>query len=285
MRYEAPSTTREAATLLANEAGAAYVLAGGTDLLVRMKLGHIEPELVVDIKRIPAMKSIDHSAKGTRIGAAVSGAELGEHKAVAKAWPGVVEATNLIGSDQIQSRCTMVGNLCNASPAADSVPAMIAAGAKVVVVSGSGRRTVPVEKIVTGPGRTSLAKGEVIEAVILPARPARSGDAYLRFTPRTEMDIAVVSVGVNLTLERGRVKTARVVLGAVAPTAVLVPAAAKAIIGTSLDDEALSRLAEACSAACDPIDDKRGTIEYRTKVAGVLARRAAKIAFQRAGGA
>jgi carbon-monoxide dehydrogenase medium subunit len=250
-----------------------------------MKLGHIEPELVVDIKRIPAMKSIDHSAKGTRIGAAVSGAELGEHKAVAKAWPGVVEATNLIGSDQIQSRCTMVGNLCNASPAADSVPAMIAAGAKVVVVSGSGRRTVPVEKIVTGPGRTSLAKGEVIEAVILPARPARSGDAYLRFTPRTEMDIAVVSVGVNLTLERGRVKTARVVLGAVAPTAVLVPAAAKAIIGTSLDDEALSRLAEACSAACDPIDDKRGTIEYRTKVAGVLARRAAKIAFQRAGGA
>ena len=285
MRYEAPSTTREAATLLANEAGAAYVLAGGTDLLVRMKLGHIEPELVVDIKRIPAMKSIDHSARGTRIGAAVSGAELGEHKAVAKAWPGVVEATNLIGSDQVQSRCTMVGNLCNASPAADSVPAMIAAGAKVVVVSGSGRRTVPVEKIVTGPGRTSLAKGEVIEAVILPARPARSGDAYLRFTPRTEMDIAVVSVGVNLTLERGRVKAARVVLGAVAPTAVLVPAAAKAIIGTSLDDEALSRLAEACSAACNPIDDKRGTIEYRTKVAGVLARRAAKIAFQRAGGA
>jgi carbon-monoxide dehydrogenase medium subunit len=197
----------------------------------------------------------------------------------------VVEATNLIGSDQIQSRCTMVGNLCNASPAADSVPAMIAAGAKVVVVSRSRRRTVPVEKIVTGPGQTSLAKGEIIEAVILPARSARSGDAYLRFTPRTEMDIAVVSVGVNLTLERGRIKSARVVLGAVAPTAIIVPAAARAIIGTRLDDAALNKLAEACSAACDPIDDKRGTIEYRTKVAGVLARRAAKIAFQRAGGA
>lgn len=285
MRYEAPSTTREAAALLADEAGVALVLAGGTDLLVRMKLGHIEPELLVDIKRIPAMKTISHSAKGTRIGAAVSGAELGEHKAIAKAWPGVVEATNLIGSDQIQSRCTMVGNLCNASPAADSVPAMIAAGAKVVVVSRSRRRTVPIEKIVTGPGRTSLAKGEIIEAVILPARRARSGDAYLRFTPRTEMDIAVVSVGVNLTLERGVVKAARVVLGAVAPTAVIVPAAARAITGTRLDEEALDKLAAACSAACDPIDDKRGTIEYRTKVAGVLARRAARIAFQRAGGA
>lgn len=285
MRYETPSTTREAAALLDNEAGAAFVLAGGTDLLVRMKLGHIEPELLVDIKRIPAMSSIKHSAKGTHIGAAVSGAELGEHKAVAKAWPGVVEATNLIGSDQIQSRCTMVGNLCNASPAADSVPAMIAARAKVVVVSRSRRRTVPVEKIVTGPGQTSLDRGEVIEAVILPARPARSGDAYLRFIPRTEMDIAVVSAGVNLTLERGRVKIARVVLGAVAPTAVLVPAAARAIIGTRLDDDALNKLAAACSAACNPIDDKRGTIEYRTKVAGVLARRAAKIAFQRAGGA
>lgn len=285
MRYETPSTTRDAAALLENEAGSAFVLAGGTDLLVRMKLGHIEPALLVDIKHIAAMNSIEHSAKGTRIGAAVSGAVLGEHKAAAKAWPGVVEATNLIGSDQVQSRCTMVGNLCNASPAADSVPAMIAAGAKAVVVSRSGRRTVSVEKIVTGPGQTALAKGELIEAIILPARAARSGDAYLRFIPRTEMDIAVVSAAVNLTLERGLVKTARIVLGAVAPTAVLVPAAARAIIGSRLDDTALEKLALACSAACNPIDDKRGTIHYRTKVAGVLGKRAAKIAFQRAGGA
>ncbi len=284
MRYESPSTTREAAELLHKEAGAAFVLAGGTDLLVRMKLGHIEPDLVVDIKRIPAMQVFAHSSKGTRIGAAVSGAELGRNKAFAKAWPGVLEATNLIGSDQIQGRCTMVGNLCNASPAADSVPAIIAARAKAVVVGPDGRRTVPVENVVTGPGQTSLARGELIETIILPARGARAGDAYLRFTPRTEMDIAVVSAGVNLTLERGRVKTARVVLGAVAPTAVIVPAAAKAIIGTKLDDSALEKLAAACSAACNPIDDKRGTIEYRTKVAGVLGKRAAKIAFQRAGG-
>jgi carbon-monoxide dehydrogenase medium subunit len=285
VRYESPSTTREAATLLQNAPGEAFVLAGGTDLLVRMRLGHIEPDLVVDIKHIPTMSTITHSSKGTRIGAAVSGAQLGEHKTLAKAWPGVVEATNLIGSDQIQSRCTMVGNLCNASPAADSVPAMIAAKAKAVVVSPKGRRTVPVEKIVTGPGETSLARGELIEAIVLPPRGARAGDAYLRFIPRTEMDIAVVGAGVNLTLERGRVKTARVVLGAVAPTAIIVPAAARAIIGTRLEDAALDKLAAACSAACNPIDDKRGTIEYRTKVAGVLGKRAARLAFQRAGGA
>ena len=285
MRYEAPTTTREAAALLEKEKGEAYFLAGGTDILVRMKLGLAEPDLVVDLKHIPAMQTITKTPSGTRIGATVSGAELGENKALTKAWPGVVEATNLIGSDQIQGRATMVGNLCNASPAADSVPAMIAANAKAVVVSKNKRRTVPVENIVTGPGETSLAKGEVIEAITLPKRPPKSGDAYLRFIPRTEMDIAVVSAGVNLTLERGVVKTARVVLGAVGPTALLVRDAAKAIIGTKLDDAAMEKLAAACSAACRPIDDKRGTIEYRTKVAGVLGRRAAKIAYQRAGGA
>jgi carbon-monoxide dehydrogenase medium subunit len=285
MRYEAPTTTKEAVTLLAKEKGKAAVLAGGTDLLVRMKMGMSEPDLIVDIKHIPAMNAVKHSATGTKIGAAVSGAKLGKNKAITKAWPGVVEATNLIGSDQVQGRCTMVGNLCNASPAADSVPAMIAAGAKAVVVGKTKRRTVAVENIATGPGKTSLAKDEVIEAITLPKRPRNSGDAYLRFIPRTEMDIAIVSAGVNLTLQKGVVKTARVCVGAVAPTAVLVPDAAKAIIGTKLDADALANLAAACSAACNPIDDKRGTIEYRTKVAGVLGRRAAEIAFKRAGGA
>lgn len=285
MRYEAPGTTKDAAALLAKEKGVACILAGGTDLLVRMKSGLVEPDLVVDIKHVPAMQEIKESASGFRIGAAVSGARLGEHKKLCKAWPGVVEATNLIGSDQVQSRCTMVGNLCNASPAADSVPAMLAAGAKAVVVGKDKRRTLAVENILKGPGQTTLAKDEIIEAIVLPKRPSKSGDAYLRFTPRTEMDIAVVSAGISLTLERGVVKKARVALGAVAPTAILVPEAARAIIGTKLDDAALDALAAACSAACKPIDDKRGTIEYRVKVAGVLARRAAKIAYKRAGGA
>lgn len=284
MRYESPTTTKEAVSLLAREKGSAFVLAGGTDLMVRLRTDLIEPDLMVDIKRIPAMREIKKTSSGFKIGAAVSGAELAENKTLKKAWPGVVEATNLIGSDQIQSRCTMVGNLCNASPAADSVPAMIAAGAKAVVVGKKGRRTVPVETIITGPGQTSLAKGDIIEAITLPKGGAKTGDAYLRFIPRTEMDIAVVGVGVCVTVKKGVIDSARVSLGAVAPTPLLVDEAADAIVGTKLDKKALDNLAAACSAACNPIDDKRGTIEYRVRVAGVLARRAAKIAYERAGG-
>ena len=284
MRYEKPATAKEAAGLLAKEKGAAFLLGGGTDLLVKLKMGMVEPDLVVDVKHIAKANEIQTTAKGFSIGAAVPGARLTEHKALTKAWPGVVEAANLIGSDQIQGRCTLAGNLCNASPAADSVPAMIAAGAKAVIVGAKKRRTVPVEKVATGPGQTCLGNDELIESITLPKPGPRTGDAYLRFIPRTEMDIAVVGVAVCVTLERGRVKTARVALGAVAPTAILVPAAARALVGTSLDDEALEKLARACSAACNPIDDKRGTVEYRTRLAGVLAKRAAKIAFARAGG-
>lgn len=270
---------------MAKAKGNAYLLAGGTDLLVRMKSGVIDPDLIVDIKRIPATQDISKTGSGFKIGAGVPCAALGRDKALVKAWPGVVEAANLIGSDQVQGRCTMAGNLCNASPAADSVPAMVAARAKAVVVGPKGRRTVPVEKIVTGPGSTALKKGEFIEAITLPKQLPKSGDAYLRFIPRTEMDIAVCSAGVNLTLgPKGVIKQARVALGAVAPTVVLVPAAARAIVGTKLDDAALAKLAAACEAACTPIDDKRGTIEFRTEVAGVLARRAVKIAYERAGG-
>ena len=284
MRFESPTTTKAAATLLASESGVAHVLAGGTDLLVRMKMGSIEPDLVVDIKRIESLRTLKVAAAGVQIGAAVPAVRLGESDKLRSLWPGVVEAANLIGSDQIQGRCTVVGNLCNASPAADSVPALIAAGAKALVVGPKGKRRVAVEKVVLGPGRTSLARDEFIEAVVLPARTGKSADAYLRFTPRTEMDIAVVSAAINLTLSRGIVQSAKVVLGAVAPTAVIVPAAAKALIGTKLDDAALDKMVAACLAACNPIDDKRGTIAYRTKVAGVMARRAALIAYERAGG-
>ena len=285
MEYAAPETTKAAVSLLAKAKGSAYVLAGGSDLLVRMRGGFIEPDLVVDIKRIKAMREVKKTATGFVIGAAVSCAELGENKALAKAWPGLVEAANLIGSKQIQGRCTMAGNMCNASPAADSVPALVAAGAKAVIQGPKGKRSVPVEQVAIGPGKNSLKKGELVEALALPARKPRSGDAYLRFIPRTEMDIAVVSAGVNVTIDaKGVITEARVALGAVAPTVLLVAAAAKAIIGTKLDDAALEKLGEAASAACRPIDDKRGTVEFRTKVAAVLAKRAAKTAYQRAGG-
>ena len=285
MRYERPTTLKAAAQMLAKEKGQAFILAGGTDLLVRLRTGFIEPDLIVDIKGINGSKAIQKTATGFKIGAAVSGAELGEHAALKKAWPGVVEAANLIGSKQVQGRCTISGNLCNASPAADSVPALVAAAAKAVIVGPKGKRTVAVEEIPVGPGKTSLKKGEIIESIVLPKRPPKSGDAYLRFIPRTEMDIAVVGVGVSLTLDgKGIVTKARVALGAVAPTVRLVPAAAKALIGTKMDKAALDAMAAACSAACSPIDDKRGTRDFRIKVAGVLARRAALIARKRAGG-
>ncbi len=283
MRYEAPETIDAAVTLLNGEAGLARPLAGGTDLLVQLRAGMVEPDLVVDLKRIPEMREITEVNGGFRIGAAVSGAELGEHIDLKAAWPGVVEAAELIGSTQIQGRASLGGNLCNASPAADSVPAMIAAAATVTVLGPEGEREVPVEDIVTGPGNTSLAKGEIVVAVNLPPRPARSGDAYLRFIPRTEMDIAVVGAGVNLSLDDdGLCSHARVALGAVAATPLLVADAADALIGTPVDEAALEKLAEAASAACRPIDDKRGTKAYRIKVAGVMARRAAEIALERA---
>ncbi len=285
VRYESPTSTREAIALMAAAKGDAYLLAGGTDLLVRIRGEFIDPDLVVDIKRIPAVQNIRKTASGFSIGAVVPCAALGRNKPLVRAWPGVVEAAQLIGSDQIQGRCTIAGNLCNASPAADSVPALVAAKAKAVVVGPGGRRRVAVEKIVTGPGTTSLEKGDIVEAIVLPKRPAKSGDAYLRFIPRSEMDIAVCSAGVSLTLGPGNVvKQARVALGAVAPTVVLVPKAARAIVGTRLEDDALVKLTAACEAACSPIDDKRGTVEYRTEVAAVLARRAAAIAYDRARG-
>ena len=283
MRYEAPETLEAAVTLLHGEAGLARPLAGGTDLLVQLRAGTVAPDLVVDLKRIPEMRRITAENGGFRIGAAVTGAELGEHPDLKSAWPGVVEAAELIGSTQIQGRASLGGNLCNASPAADSVPAMIAAAATATVAGPRGRRELPVEEIVVAPGRTSLARDEIVVAINLPRRPAHSGDAYLRFIPRTEMDIAVVGAGVSLTLDgAGLCSHARVALGAVAATPVLVPDAAAALIGTAGDEDALTRLAEAASAACRPIDDKRGTKAYRIKVAGVMARRAAEIAFERA---
>ena len=283
MRYEAPSSLDQAVALLAAEPGDARVLAGGTDLLVQMRTDLIEPVLVVDIKGIAETRQIKEEGGGFRIGAAVTGAELKEHPRLKTVWPGVVEAANLIGSTQIQGRASMGGNLCNGSPAADSVPALIAAGAKASIVGPKGRRELAVEDVMLAPRKLALTKGEIVASFLLPAKPARTADAYLRFIPRTEMDIAVVGCGVCLTLDAGGTCTAaRVALGAVAPRPLLVADAAKALIGTKVDDAALQKLDAAARAACQPIDDKRGTKDYRIKVAGVLARRAAQIALERA---
>ncbi len=283
MRYETPESVDSAVALLSQETGLAKVLAGGTDLLVQMKSGNAEPDLIVDIKKIDGMKAIAQEDGGWRIGAAVSGAEMGENADLVADWPGVVEAVELIGSTQVQGRATAAGNLCNASPAADSVPAMVAAAATARIVGPNGVRDVPVEDVPVSPGKTSLAAGEFVSSIFLPPRGEGSGDAYLRFIPRTEMDIAVVGCGISLSLDAaGTCTAARVSLGAVAATVLLVEDAAKALIGTKVDDAALENLAAAASAACKPIDDKRGTVAFRTHVAGVLAKRAAKIALDRA---
>lgn len=284
MQYHAPETVESAVSALAAANGHGKILAGGTDLLVQLRAGRTSPAQIIDIKNIPEMRAIQVEPSCIRIGAAVSGAELGERQDIIAHWPGVVEAFELIGSTQIQGRATMGGNLCNASPAADSVPALIAAGAVCVVAGPDGRREVPVEDIMTGPGKTSLQQGEMVCEFVLPLRQPLSADAYLRFIPRTEMDIAVVGAGVALTLDaQGKCIAARVGLGAVAPRPLLVAQAADALVGTSVDETALQAAGAAASAACQPIDDKRGTVAYRTEVAGVLVRRAAAIALQRAG--
>jgi len=285
LRYESPDSVESAVALLAGASGTTRVLAGGTDVLVQLHADIVEPELVVDIKRIPGLKGISRESGGFRVGANTSGMEMMDHKAFAAAWPGIIDGVKLIGSIQVKGRATVAGNLCNASPAADSVPPMIASGALASISGPGGNREAPVGDIAIGPGKTSLAKGEIITSFFVPDAPPNSGGAYLRFTPRTEMDIAVVGCAVNLTLDgSGTCTTATMALGAVAEKCITVPGASEALVGTKVDDAALDKLAEAASAAARPIDDKRGTKDFRIKVAGVLARRVAAIALERAKG-
>ncbi len=283
-QYVAPASVAAAVAALREANGAGKILAGGTDLLVQARSGRIRPPLIVDVKRIPGMTEIRQERDGGfTIGAATSGAVLGEHEALVAAWPGLIEAANLIGSKQVQGRASLGGNLCNASPAADSVPALIAAGAICVIEGPNGARELPVEKIHVSPGKNSLAPDELLVAFKLAKRPAHAKDAYLRLIPRTEMDIAVVGAGVSITRDaKGVITEARVGLGAVAPTALLVEAAGAALVGSKLEEAALAKLDAAVAAACKPISDKRGTAAYRTKIACVLARRAAGIAYERA---
>lgn len=281
--FHTPDTVEGVVALLAADPSA-RPLGGGTDLIVQMRSGRLAPAAVVDLKRIRGLSGIRRDGEQFVIGAATSCTALKEAPELHAAWPGVVEAANLIGSVQVRNRATMAGNLCNASPAADSVPALVAAGATCVIAGPSGRREVQVEAVPVSPGRTSLAPGEVVVEIRLPARARRASDAYLRSIPRTEMDIAVVGAAANLAFDaQGTCTSARIALGAVAPTVLLVEAAGAALVGTRLENAALDAMAEAVTAACNPIDDKRGTISYRKAMAGVLARRVVRIAAARAG--
>lgn len=281
-RFEAPTDVNAVVALLQNEEGA-RILAGGTDLLVQMRMGAGAPSLFVDVKRIPRLMATHLDASGLTLGAAVPAAEIFENESIKNLWPGLAEATDLIGSTQVQGRATLSGNLCNASPGADSVPALIACNARVVIAGPSGEREVEAEDFTTSPGTTVLQRGEFVVEFKIPTPDAHASDAYLRLIPRTEMDIAVVGAGVALSLDEGGVVTAaRVVLGAVAPKAIRVNAAEAVLIGSTLDASALEAAGAAATAAASPIDDKRGTVAYRKKISGVLTRRAASIAYERA---
>lgn len=282
--YFAPETIDEARALFADHPGA-RPLSGGTDLLVQARFGRLRPAPVIDLKRLPGIQGISRGGDGSFvIGAATPCTALKEDAALAEAWPGVVEAANLIGSVQVRNRATLAGNLCNASPAADSVPAMVAAGAVCKVAGPAGMREVAVAEIPVKPGQTSLASGEFIISIRLPAPVERGGDAYMRAIPRTEMDIAVVGAGACLVFDAdGKCGAARIALGAVGPKVMLADQAAAALVGSRLEADRLDVMAAQVGAVSSPIDDKRGSAEYRKAMASVLARRVVALAAARAG--
>ena len=282
INYHAPGSLPEATALLNNHEGC-KILAGGTDLLVQMHGSSAHIRNIVDIKAIPGMTDVLLDERGLTLGAAAPAQSITERDDIKASFPGLVEAIDLIGSTQIQGRCSVGGNLCNSSPAADTVPALIAVGAICNISGPGGERQIAVESFNTGPGQNCLARDELLTSLFIPAPAPRSADAYLRFIPRTEMDIAVVGAAVAITLdENGTCIAARVAIGAVAPLALLVDEAAAALIGSPVDDAALEAVASAASNAANPISDKRGTAGYRRKVVGVMARRAALIARDRA---
>ena len=284
--YLAPGTVAEAMAILdehANQGSRVQVLAGGTDLLVQMRTFDRAPRTILDVKKIEDANRVEIGAEETYIGAAVASAVLNENQDLVKLFPGLLEAADLIGSTQIQGRATIGGNLCNASPAGDSIPALVANDATCVIASGDGIRELPVVEFTPGPGVNALAANEFLLGLKMKNPQPRQADAYLRFIPRTEMDIAVVGCGVALGFdESGTCTMARVAIGAVAPTVLVVPAAADALLESTVDEAALQAAGVACTEASSPISDKRGTAEYRRKVVAVLCRRAAQIAKDRA---
>jgi CO/xanthine dehydrogenase FAD-binding subunit len=283
INYEAPTTLDQAVGILKKHGENARPFCGGTDIIIQLRAGVRRTEHLVDVKNIKELHTLSYDAKkGLRLGAAVPCIEIYESDLMHKHYPGLTEAAHLIGSLQIQNRASVGGNLCNGSPAADTTPALIALGAKAKIAGPKGEREVPVESFVLSPGRTVLGPGEILVELLIPAPAAHSSDAYLRFIPRNEMDIAVVGVGASVTLDGDKVKAARVSLGAVAATPLLATKAADAIVGRKLDEAALELAGQAASATASPIDDMRGTAEYRNHVTGVLTRRALTIAAERA---
>jgi len=282
--YARPQTVADAVVVLNERGDDARVLAGGTDLIVQLRETRRQAGLVVDIKNIPELNELTCDASGLTIGAGVPCYRLYGNAAVAKTYPGLIDAVALVGGTAVQGRATLGGNLCNASPAADTIPAMIALCGVVRIAGPSGVRELPVEDFCTGPGKTALQRGELVVSLRFPSPSPNSGAFYLRFIPRNEMDIAVVGAGASvvLTPDKSAIVSARIAVGAVAPTPLFVRVAGDALSGQPLSDATIQKAAEIAEAAARPITDMRGTAEYRKHLTGVLTRRALNGAIQRA---
>jgi len=282
--YAAATTVDEAVSLLAAQGDRAKVLAGGTDIIVQLRENLRHADLVVDVKKIGELMELRYDAKqGLRLGAAVPCYRLCENQEICAAYPALVDAARIIGGWQIQGRASIGGNLCNASPAADAIPALIALGAVAEVAGPGGRRRVPVDEFCTGPGRTVLGRGELLVALEVPAPVARASSAYERFIPRNEMDIAVVGVGSWLQLNAAgdKIEAARIALGAVAPTPLYAQAASDWLQGQAATEATYQKAGELAKQIARPISDKRGPAEYREHLVGVLVVRTLRTAQSR----
>lgn len=283
--YLRPRTLGECLQAFADHGSNARALAGGTDLLVQMRAGHRTNGIIVDVKAVPELNELTCDPRaGLTLGAAVPCYRIYGDVAVRRAYPGLIDTVEMIGGTQIQGRASVGGNLCNAAPSADAVPALIALRATCRIASADGERGIPVEDFCTAPGRNVLADGEILVSLHLPPPPENSGACYLRFIPRNEMDIAVAGAGVSVALQGGRFSDARVALASVAPVPLLVREAGAVLRGRSVGREAVARAAAAARAAASPINDMRGTMEYRRNLCEVLTRRALETAIRRAGG-
>jgi len=286
--YVAPGTVEDAVTALASGGATARVLAGGTDVIIQAREGRKDVRLMVDVKRLREMTELRLNSDGSlRIGAAVACARIYDDAEIARRFPALIDSASLIGGIQIQSRASLGGNLSNSSPAADSIPTLIALGATCEIAGPTGRRTLPVEEFCTGPGQNVLQLGELLVALTLPAPATHSGAAFERFIPRNEMDIAVANAAASIVLsaDRSRFASARIAIGAVAPTPLFVPAAGDALAGQPVSDDAIERAGAAASGAATPITDMRGSAAQRTHLAGILTKRVIRKAVERAKGA
>ncbi len=285
--YIAPTSLRKATSLLAEKNGNARILAGGTDLLVQLRVNRFQVDRVIDVKNIPELNELSYgSKKGLSIGAAVPCHRIYEDSECTQRYPGLIDSASIIGGIQIQGRASFGGNICNSSPSADTIPVLIAYGSKCEIVGPNGKRMVPMEDFCTGPGKNILEPGEILVSIRIPSNKKDSGAHYLRFIPRNEMDIAVVGAGayVELGNRKKKFKKARISLGAVAPTPLFVREAGELLTGREVSDDTIEEAAEAAKAAARPISDMRGTAEYRTHLVGVLTKRALHGAVKRARG-